>query len=276
MAFKLGDVIVDRLQLGYGSNKSTGAPLYTLTQLNNANIEIAADSTDVVDKNNVLVYRKFTGKKGDVTATNAFLNMAILEATSGSSAEIATEGHGVIMPMFKVVDAGSTVDITGYVEGSVVVSALSLAGAMSTKEYTLGASTAAETEFSIKHTDAASGTPATDVLTPPTDKDEVRYIVKYKATINNGAKITISGNKYPKAHELFFKALVVDKCEPDMLRAAIIHIPSFVPSPAVTIALQGGDSQTMDYTGSMMANACSADQELCSIYYIDEEEEDIL
>ena len=282
MAFKLGDVIVDRLQLGYGCSKSTGAPLYTLTQLNNANIDITADSTDVVDKNNVLVYRKYTGKKGDVTATNAFLNMAILEAVSGSDAEIASKDKGVIMPMFKIVEAGSTVDITGYVEGTVVVSALSLSGAMGDKAYTLGASTAGDTEFAIKHTEA-SGTsgepnyvPATDVLTPPTDKDEVRYIVKYKATINSGAKVTISGNKYPKAHELFFKALVVDKCEPELFRAAIVHIPSFMPSPAVTVALQGGDSQTMDYTGSMMANACSADQELCSIYYIDEEEEDIL
>lgn len=282
MAFKLGDVIVDRLQLGYGCSKSTGAPLYTLTQLNNANIEITADSTDVVDKNNVLVYRKYNGKKCDVTATNAFLNMAILEAVSGSSAEIATKDKGVVMPMFKIVDAGSTVDITGYVQGTVVVSALSLSGAMGDKTYTLGSSAAGETEFAIKHTEATSTpgssdyVPATDVLTPPTDKDEVRYIVKYNATINSGAKITISGNKYPKAHELFFKALVVDKCEPELFRAAIIHIPSFMPSPAVTMALQGGDSQTMDYTGSAMSNACSADQELCSIYYIDEEEEDIL
>ena len=48
-----------------------------------------------------------------------------------------------------------------------------------------------------------------------------------------------------------------------------------MPSPEFTLALQGGDSQTMDYKGAMMLNACSPDQELFSIYYIDEEEEDI-
>ena len=74
---------------------------------------------------------------------------------------------------------------------------------------------------------------------------------------------------------MFFKALVVDKCETDVLKAAIIHIPSFMPSPEFTLALQGGDSQTMDYKGSMMLNACSTDGELFSIYYIDEEEDDI-
>lgn len=48
-----------------------------------------------------------------------------------------------------------------------------------------------------------------------------------------------------------------------------------MPSPEFTLALQGGDSQTMDYKGSMMLNACSTDAELFSIYYIDEEEDDI-
>ena len=57
MAFKLGDVIVDRLQFGYGAT-SKGNPLYALTQLTNANIDITADSTDITDKDGNLVYRK--------------------------------------------------------------------------------------------------------------------------------------------------------------------------------------------------------------------------
>ena len=55
MAFKLGDVIVDRLQFGYGA-KSNGTPLYALTQLKEATIDITADSTDITDKDGNLVY----------------------------------------------------------------------------------------------------------------------------------------------------------------------------------------------------------------------------
>ena len=44
MAFKLGDVIVDRLQFGYGA-KSNGTPLYALTQLTEANIDITASNS---------------------------------------------------------------------------------------------------------------------------------------------------------------------------------------------------------------------------------------
>ena len=279
MAFKLGEVIVDRLQFGYGA-KANGTPLYALTQLTEANIDITADSTDINDKDGNLVYRKYTGKKGEVTATNAFLNLAVVEAISATDAEIATDKKGIVMPMIQIVKAGETLDITGYVDGSIHVNALSPKGSMGKEEYVKG-SKVSETEYNIKHTDA-SGTPeapdykaASDVLEPPTAKDETQYIVKYKKTVSSGAKITNSGKKFPKAHELFFKALVVDKCENEVLKAAIIHIPSFMPSPEFTLALQGGDSQTMDYKGAMMLNACSPDSELFSIYYIDEEEDDI-
>ena len=276
MAFKLGDVIVDRLQFGYGA-KTNGTPLYALTQLTQANIDITSDSTDINDKDGNLVYRKYTGKKGEVTATNAFLNLAVVETISATDAEIATADKGIVMPMIQIVKAGETLDVTGFVEGSIHVNAISTKGSMGKDEFKKG-STASATEYAIKHTDASGdpdNTPASDVLAPPTADGETQYIVKYKKTIKSGAKITNSGKKFPKSHELFFKALVVDKCETDVLKAAIIHIPSFMPSPEFSLALQGGDSQTMDYKGSMMLNACSTDGELFSIYYIDEEDDNI-
>lgn len=145
---------------------------------------------------------------------------------------------------------------------------------MGKEEFKLG-SDATATEFKIEHKDESGGVPASDTLTPPTADGEVQYIVKYKKKVKSGAKTTVSAKKFPKSHELFFKALVVDKCEQDTFRAVIIHIPSFMPSPEFSIALQGGDSQTMDFKGSMMVNACSTDQELFSIYYIDEEEDEL-
>lgn len=274
MGFKLGDVIVDRLQFGYGA-KSNGTPLYALTQLTEASIDITADSTDITDKDGNLVYRKYTGKKGEVNAQNAFMNLAIVEALSATDAEIATEENGIVMPMIKTVEAGKTLDITDYVEESVIVSALSTKGSMG-KEYQLGTGDeATATEFIIKKVEADldAGTPASATLIPPVDAEEVQYIVKYKKTVYSGAKITNSGDKFATSHELFFKALVVDMCDKESLRAAIIHIPSFMPSPEFSLALQGGDSQTMDYNGAIMLDTCSTNKELFSIYFIDEVEE---
>ena len=47
-----------------------------------------------------------------------------------------------------------------------------------------------------------------------------------------------------------------------------------MPSPEVSLALQGGDSQSMDYKGSVLTDTCSTDQTMVEIYFIDEEEED--
>ena len=114
MAFKLGDVIIDRLQFGYGALADKA--LYALTQLQEATIDITADSTDVKDKDGNLVYRKYSGKTGEITATNAFLNLAIAEIFSATDAEVATAEKTIVMPIFKIVKAGETLDITDAVE----------------------------------------------------------------------------------------------------------------------------------------------------------------
>ena len=259
MAFKLGDVIIDRLQFGYGALADKA--LYALTQLKEATINITADSTDVKDKDGNLVYRKYSGKTGEITATNAFLNLAIAEIVSATDAEVATADKAIVMPIFKIVKAGETLDITDAVADSFVVNALSTNGSLG-KAYTKGADVS-QTEFKVDE----------NTLTPPTDTNEVQYLVKFKKNVKSGAKVTISGDKYPKAHELYFKALAVDKCEIGSYRACIIHISSFMPSPEVSLALQGGDSQTMDYKGAILTNACSTSQDMVEIYFVDEEEE---
>ena len=260
MAFKLGDVIIDRLQFGYGALADKA--LYALTQLQNATIDITADSTDVKDKDGNLVYRKYSGKTGEITATNAFMNLAIAEIVSATDAEVASATKSIVMPIFKIVKAGETLDITDAVADSFVVNALSTNGSLG-KAYTKGADVS-QTEFKVDE----------NTLTPPTDTEEVQYLVKFKKNVKSGAKVTISGDKYPKAHELYFKALAVDKCNVNGgYRAVVIHIPSFIPSPEVSLALQGGDSQTMDYKGAILTDTCSVGQEMVEIYFIDEEEE---
>lgn len=268
MAFKLGDVIIDRLQFGYGARKN-GAPLYALTQLNNASINVTAETTDIKDKDGNLVYRKYHGKQAEVNATNAFVNFAVIEALSASEAEIASDKKKIKMPIIQTVDAGSTLDITGYVEGTVVVSALYKGAIDPNKEFTLNPSEASATSFAIKHNEEE---PATDVLTPPTDPEEVQYLVKYVKEISSGAKIVNTADKFPKAHELYFKALAVDPCDKENFKAVVVRIPEFIPSPELTLALQGGDTQTMDYKGAILADTCSANKVLFEVYFIDEDE----
>lgn len=263
--FTLGNTTFDRVTLGYGGSLS-GDPLYILTQIKNISFDISAEATEVKNKDGVIVYRKFTGRTGEVSISNAFMNFKIVETLSGKDAEFASDEKKIVVPDFKIIAKGEKLDITGYVDGTLVLSELTSNGSLG-KTYKKGTSVS-DTEFAVVTEDGKS------TLTPPTDADVEQYALKYNREISSGAKISFSGNKFPKIHELYFKALAVDDCTKE-LQPVIIHIPSFSPSPEVSLAIEGGDDQSMEYKGSMLLNTCVREQDMFYIYYINEEETDL-
>ena len=211
MAFKLGDLIIDRISMGY-AEKFDGTPLYVLTQLSEASIEISAESRDAVDKDGTLIKRFWNAKTGEFTATNAMLNLNVMAAQSGNDANIATADNVIVMPKIITVKSGTTVDLDGFVAGNrISVNALGTNGAMG-KAYTQGTAASA-TEFGLNGTK----------LTPPTDTTEAQYVVKYDRQVTEGVDILNSADKFPATVRLTLKGLCVDPCEADVLRA-LSHI----------------------------------------------------
>ncbi len=254
MAFKLGDLIIDRLSMGY-AEKFDGTPLYVLTQLSEASIEISAESRDAVDKDGTVIKRFWNAKTGEFTATNAMINLNVLAAQSGNEANIATADNIIVMPRIITVKSGTTVDLAGFTTGNrISVNALGTNGAMG-KAYAQGTAASA-TEFGLNGTK----------LTPPTDTAESQYVVKYDRSVDEGVEILNSADKFPATVKLTLKGLCVDPCEADTLRAVYIVLPSFQPSPETTIALNS-DNPTLDFAGSLQTNYCSTDKELYKIYY---------
>lgn len=261
MAFKLGDLIVDRISMAY-AEKFDGTPLYVLTQLSEASIEISAESRDAVDKDGTLIKRFWNAKTGEFTATNAMLNLNVMAAQSGNEANIATAENVIVMPKIITVKSGTTVDLPGFTTGNrISVNALGTNGAMG-KAYTQGTAASA-TEFGINGTK----------LTPPTDTAESQYVVKYDRSVTEGVDILNSADKFPKTVRLTLKALVVDPCNADTVCSAFIVLPSFQPSPETTISLSS-DSSTLDYAGSLQVDYCSSDKSLYHIYYTPNDTED--
>ena len=262
MAFKLGDIIIDRLQIAMAEDFS-GNPLYTLTQLQEATIETSAESTDAVDKTGTLVKRFWKGKTGTFTATNSMLNVDIMAAGSGSAKKVASGTNKIPMPKIETVKAGSTITLAkGYDPESVTVNAYSPNG-------TMGAS--------FKKGEAANATDftiATDsgILTPPTADGETMYVVKYDRDVEDGIAIHNKADKFPKTVKLTIKALFVDPCTADTLRAGYIVIPSFQVSPEVSISTT--TDATLDYTGDMQVDYCSEDKVLYQIFMAADDEED--
>lgn len=260
MAFKLGDYIIDRIDMGWAEDFD-GNILYVLTQLADGTITISSESTDAVDKTGTLIKRFFRAKTGEFTANNAMINAYILGEASGSGVEVASEDKAIDMPKLIEVGAGETVEIKNYVEGTVKVYALSNNGVMG-KAYSLGAA-ASDTEFAISEA---------GVITPPTDANESRFIVRYQRSVTSGAVVRNKADKFPGTVKLYLKALGVEPCSIDTLRACYIELPSFQVSPDVEISLTT-DAQ-MAYSGTLQVDYCSKDKSLYNVYWADEDEEE--
>lgn len=262
MSFRLGDFIIDRIIMGYAETTDQKTPLYTLTQLTDASIEVTAESKDATDAEGNLIKRFWQGKSGTFTATNAMLNLAILAAKSGNDAEMATADHVVNMPKIVTVKASvTTLDVTDAVADTILVNAFTNDGSLG-KAYTLG-TTASATEFSV----------TSNTLTLPTDASNTeKYVVKYIRKVNDGVKIVNGAGAYPKTIRLTLKAVGVAPCEPDVLKPLYIVLPSFQPSPETTINLTT-DGQ-LDFNGDLQVAYCDEDKVLYQIFAAEDDVEE--
>lgn len=254
MAFILDDIIIDRIQYGLAEDFS-GNPLYALTQLADATIDITAESTDAVDKDGTLIKRFWRGKTGTFTANNAMINLNVIGAASGEGKLVADAENQIVMPKIITVKAGTTVKLDDVVEGTVTVNAFGVNGSMG-KAYTAD-------EFTVSED---------GVLTPPVDEENNLFIVKFDRTCNNGVAIYNKADKFPGTVRLTLKALCVDPCSADTLRACYIVLPSFQVSPEVSISLTT-DAQ-LEYTGDLQVDYCSENKTLYELYICADDEEE--
>lgn len=255
MSFRLGDKIYKDILYFYTEDLTTNNPLYVLTQLNEANVEITAESTDVTDKNGNLVKKIWKSKAGSFSATNAFVNTNIIAASSGSTPIFASTDNKVTMPRMLHVNAGTEVNITGYVAGSVKVAQYFGDGSIG-KTYTLG-ETASSTAFAIST--------ETKKLTLPTDTDATMYFVKYLREVETGALIKNKANEFPSSVRAIMKVTYYNPCRKNELKADYIEFPSFQVSPETTFPINA-DSATMDFKGDLEVDYCGTDKVLYNIY----------
>lgn len=260
MAFKLDDIIIDRILYGVAENYD-GVMQYVLTQLADATINITAESKDAVDNTGTLIKRFYQGKQGEFSANNAMLNVNILAASSGNAKEIAEVEQAIAMPRIITVKAGTTANLAGFKDGTVAVNAIGANGAMG-KAYTKSDS-ASESAYAL-----TSG----GEFTPPTDPAETQYIVRYTRDVTSGVAVRNTADKFPSTVRLILKALCVDPCTADTVRACYIELPSFQPSPEMEISLTT-DAQ-LNYTGALQVDYCSEDKSLYNFYMAEDDIEE--
>lgn len=257
MAFNMDGIIIDRISMGIAESFS-GDILYTLTQLADATIDITAESKEATDANGTLIKTFYTGKRGTFSANNAYLDFNILAESAGSKKQVASSTNKIKAPKVQTVKVGTTtLDITGAVEDTVRVVGIAGNGTLAAT-YTKDTA-ASDTAYSV-----ADGT-----LTLPTDKNVANFVVKYDREATSGIKVVNKSNEFPRTIKLTLKALAVDPCSPDTLRACLIVLPSFQVSPETSISLTT-DTQ-LAYNGNLQVDFCSNEKTLYEIYFMEDD-----
>lgn len=266
MAFMLGEIIIDRVQYAYGEKKEqdgTFTPVLLMSQLSDFTVDISAESKDAVDAQGTLVKRFWQAKTGEVTATNAMINFSSIGAQNGTDPELATTTNVIKMPRIVAVKAGTTLPMPGYDGGEVNVNAMNNSGGMG-KSYTLS-------DFNI--TDGTGDFAGMKVLTPPDDQDVTQYLVKYERDVTSGARLINEADKFPGTIVLTVKALAIDPCDVNTLKALYIRFPSFQISPELSLSLT--TDTTVDFSGSLQADYCGGSEKtLYQLYWADDDSEE--
>lgn len=239
MAFKLDDIIIDSIDMALATDFND-VPQYVLTQLSEATIEISAESTEAVDKNGTLIKKFYKSKAGTFTATNAMLNLNIVGAMSGEGKKYAAAGaDAIVMPKIITVKAGEKVALDGWAaastpdvdsdatphDHSISIAAITNSGAMIPGvSYSLTTGAVSTTQYKIvledgKYMFYAPLEDATNGVS--------KFVVLYKRPVESGVMIQNRADKFPDTVRLYIKALCVDPCSADTLRAVTIYLPSF-------------------------------------------------
>ena len=249
MAFTLGNFNIDEILHGVAQDFD-GNILYDVDQLMNATIEVSAESTDITDKKGNIVRTIYTSKTATLSATNAFLHPAVMNASSGSEIEVATSSATIQMPKISVVKAGETLDVTGYITGTFAVVGLYSSGA--NKKYTLTESAAMVSNNTFTAPSAAADAP-------------VQYVVIYERQSEEGFKLVNDAYTFPKATKLTLLCSYVDPCDDD-LKPCYVVAPNFNADPNMTISLDR-ETQELDFTGNLNVDFCGTDRVLYYIYF---------
>ena len=258
MAFKLGNHYIDEILYGVAQDDDDNLK-YALDQLSGASIEISAESSDIVDKKGNIIRTSYRTKTGTLTATNALLHPAALNAQSGKEITYASSSAAIQMPKIYVVEAGKAIQVPDLKTGTLRVIGL----------YGNGANAPA-----LNAADSAAlvtGTGSNAVFTAPAAGADlpIQYLIKYERDVVSGAVLSNTTKDLPGLVKLTLFCSYGDPCNND-LKPCYVVIPRFAADPSMTISLDA-ETQEVDFSGNLNVDYCAGTQSLYYIYYPEED-----
>jgi hypothetical protein len=211
----INGLVIDRVLQATGFSKSTGEPVYRLTQVQNPSLTSSADQVDALDNTGVKIMSFDRNAAATFSAENAIKDLGLLASQLGTAVVEASATNKVAVPAFDIVDvvAGTTEYTMKHTPvATPVVYVLNGDGSLGVK--IANGTTAAEGKFAY-----ADG--KITIVIGEAIKAGAQLVAMYEyeadGTAAKAVAVEARSNVFAKPHRLVVEVLAYDPCEPDVM-----------------------------------------------------------
>lgn len=256
----INGLVIDRVLQATGFNKSTNAPLYRLTQVQNPSLTSSADQVDALDNTGVKIMSFDRNAAATFSAENAVKDMALLAQQLGSAQVESSDAKKVVVPAFDVIDveaAKTTYKLANTPKAEPSVYVLNGDGSLGVKIEAAEGAEASEGKFVY-----ADGQITVVVGTEEksTIKAGAQLVVMYDYEAATGKAISIENkaNVFAKAHRLVVEVLAYDPCDTDTMIYMYLIFPNCKMSRNFDLTLDTESAHSFEV--ECMVDYCSKDK----------------
>ena len=254
MAINVNNLVFDKVLRVVAFNKSTDAYLYSMSQVQDAAINGAAEATEVLDNVGARIMTLYRAKTAEFSGANALFDLGLLGAQVGSEKKVGA----ATVPAFETIEVGGEMKLAHTPVGEITeIFALNGDSSLGTK-YVAG-TTASATEFVI----------AGDVITAPTGLAAgTKLFVMYDYEATDAISIVNESNAFPKAVKLVIEALCYDPCDQDTKILCYITAKNAIMSSDFDVTLAAGE--THPFTYQLQQDYCDVERRLYEVVVVED------
>lgn len=257
----INGLVIDRVLQATGFSKSTGEPIYRLTQVQNPSLTSSADQVDALSNTGTKIMSFDRNANATFSAENSIKDLGLLAAQLGTTVTEASATKKVIVPAFDMIDIveGTTeyaVKHTPIATPTVYV--LNGDGSLGVK--ITNDTAAAEGKFAY-----AEGKITIVIGGAIKAGDQLVAMYDYEAdgAAAKAVSVEASSNVFAKPHRLVVEVLAYDPCEPDVMIYLYLVFNNARMSRNFDLTLDTESSHSFEI--ECMVDFCSKDKQLFKV-----------
>lgn len=257
----INGLVIDRVLQATGFSKSTGEPIYRLTQVQNPSLTSSADQVDALDNTGVKILSFDRNASATFSAENSIKDLGLLAAQLGTAVTEASATNKVVVPAFDMIDivAGTTEYTLAHTPvATPVVYVLNGDGSLGVK--IANGTTAAEGKFAY-----AEGKITIVIGEAIKAGAQIVAMYDYEADGTSAKALSVDArsNVFAKPHRLVVEVLACDPCEPDVMVYMYLIFPNAKMSRNFDLTLDTEASHSFEI--ECMVDYCSSEKKLFSV-----------